>query len=383
MNDLKGSLQRALQSELKGLGFEEFDFIPLPKATDRVSRQRTIEELVQRFDQNLSEDGVQSFIVSVKNRKAKVVSTAIAPAGDLSPIDGVYDGSGRLNVAYLEQNASLLIRAGETALARKIYETILRSKESEWLAFLGLARCAEKEGRAKEALRSLEESITFHPTRDAYLMLIRLLFASGEDRKGVECIERAFYVREMDLGTKAELHLAAGNAWLRLGELDAAEAHYHKSLQLKPTSDEVRSNLGTVYLKRGQIEAAFRCFQDAAAANPSNAKAFMGMGHCFEAKKESRQAHDAFARAAMLAPQDAMAIFGLVKAAYDGKTYETADRILTAYVDGNPVNLSLLYSLAGLKFHLGRRDEAKRILKGILDLKPDHRGAQDFLKRLS
>lgn len=375
------SVQRALQSELKGLGFDEIDLIPLPRATDRVSRLRTIEEVLSQFDQSLLDEGSHSFIVSVKNRATRPESP-VQTSNDSNPIDGIYDAHGKLNVSYLEENARLLIQAGETTLARKIYRTLLQSRESEWTAHFGLARCAEREGNRKEAIRSVEESIAFHPTKQAYAMLIRLLFESGEDRKAVECIERALYVRDMTPEERADLHVSAGNAWFRLEELDSAEAHYHKALQIRPSLDEVRSNLGTVCLKRGQIDAAYRCFQDASAANPSNAKAQMGMGQCWEARGNILQAHDCYAKAAMLAPQDSMAIFYLVKAAYDGKTYETAERILSGYVESNPVNLSLLYSLAGLKFHLGKKEEARKALKGILELKPDHKGAQEFLKRI-
>ena len=56
--------------------------------------------------------------------------------------------------------------------------------------------------------------------------------------------------------------------------------------------------------------------------------------------------------------------------------------MLAHYVEIAPVSASLLYSLAGLQFHVGKKREATQTAKRILQLKADHQGARDLLKRI-
>jgi hypothetical protein len=46
------------------------------------------------------------------------------------------------------------------------------------------------------------------------------------------------------------------------------------------------------------------------------------------------------------------------------------------------VSPSLLYSLAGLQFHVGKKKEASITAKKILQIKGDHQGARDLMKRI-
>ena len=48
--------------------------------------------------------------------------------------------------------------------------------------------------------------------------------------------------------------------------------------------------------------------------------------------------------------------------------YRGAARLVEEYMDVAPVDKNLLYSLAGLQFHLGRLEEAQKSAQRILDL---------------
>jgi tetratricopeptide (TPR) repeat protein len=76
------------------------------------------------------------------------------------------------------------------------------------------------------------------------------------------------------------------------------------------------------------------------------------------------------------------AIFYLVKCAYEIKSYATASQMLLNYIQIAPVNTNLLYSLAGLQFHLGRISEAKETTLKILELQSQHAGAKELLNMI-
>ena len=153
-------------------------------------------------------------------------------------------------------------------------------------------------------------------------------------------------------------------------------------MELSPASDEAQSNLGSLYLEQGQVADAKRCYQDALAANPSNDKAWVGLGLCCVTEGDKESAHDAFARSLEKNIRNSTAIFHLVKCAYEIKRYGTAEKILAQYVDVAPVSPSLLYSLAGLQFHTGKKEQALSTARRILQMKADHTGAKDLILRI-
>jgi type IV pilus assembly protein PilF len=195
-------------------------------------------------------------------------------------------------------------------------------------------------------------------------------------------MERALALRDLSKGTLFELHKACGNCWMRAESPENAEKHYQKALELDPMADGIRANIGALYLSTGRIAEAKRFFQDAVASNSRNDKALAGLGSCCLAEGEKRLAHDYFARSLDVNLQNPTGIFYLVKCAYEIKSYATAARIVGDYVQSAPVNTNLLYSLAGLQFHLGRVTEAGVTARKIQELQPQHAGAAELIRMI-
>lgn len=425
-NDIKATLQEALGKQLDAQGYSVVDLVPIPARGDRMVRMRTLEEALDDFEQSQSGE-VINYLVQVRpkgepqsavampmedlpmtdaqNEFDRLVDetlgygepslglpkpqptsggavSAQAPAGAVAARagEGIYLPNGKLNLPYLLQNAELLFSAREFALARNIYKTVYQSGERSGLALYWMGRCSEAEGRNLEAQTHYEESITYHPTIEAYQHLSTLLVRSKKDQQAAELMERALNLKEIGSETRLELHKACGNAWTRAGQPAMAEKHYRKALEINPASDSLQSNLGALYLTMGKTSDAKRCFQEAAALNPKNDKAFAGLGSYYFAENDKRKAHDYFAKALDLNLNNPSGIYHLVKCAYEIKSYATAARIVGEYVQIAPVNANLLYSLAGLQYHLGRVEEARATVRKILDIQPQHPGGNELLK---
>src|SRR5262249_55745133 len=154
-----------------------------------------------------------------------------------------------------------------------------------------------------------------------------------------------------------------------------------KALELDPSADDVRANLGALHLSMGKPQEARRHFNDALASNPRNDKALAGLGSCHLAAgsdADKHAAYDCFARALEIELNNPDAVFYLVKLGYELKSHATATRILEEYIQIAPVNTNLLYSLAGLQYHLGRMDSARGTVERILTLQPEHAGAKEL-----
>ena len=306
--------------------------------------------------------------------------TPRAKAEDSAPVPGFK--AEKYDIPYLQENADLLLEAGEIHLARNVYRAILRSGEASDIAYAGLAACSDREGLIDQAIQFAWDSVAFAPNKKGYQILSQLLVQQGRDQEAAQALTRA--LKSLDLSTleKSEYYKTMGNCHARLGQNGEAERAYKKALDLSPASDEVQSNLGSLYLEQGQVPDAKRCYQDAIASNPANDKAWVGLGLCHVSEGDKESAHEAFARSLERNLRNSTAIFHLVKCAYEIKKYSTAERMLSHYVEVAPVSPSLLYSLAGLQFHVGKKKEASITAKRILQIKGDHQGARDLMKRI-
>lgn len=304
------------------------------------------------------------------------VNTATAPAAAVSAKTEKDD------IPFLADNADLLLSVGELELARNIYRAILKTGESSDVAYAGLAACADKEGLVEQAIQFAWDSVAFAPNKRGYQLLAQLLVQQGRDQEASQALNRALKSLSLTVQEKGEYHKMIGNCMSRLGQSSDAERAYKKALELSPASDEVQSNLGSLYLEQGQVTEAKRCYQDSIASNPGNDKAWVGLGLCCVAEGDKESAHEAFARSLEKNLRNSTAVFHLVKCAYEIKKYSTAEKMLANYVEIAPVSASLLYSLAGLQFHVGKKREATQTAKRILQLKADHQGARDLLKRI-
>jgi tetratricopeptide (TPR) repeat protein len=393
MNDIREILDHQLrQSEL-----DVMDIVPIPMHGDRMVRLRTLEEALEDHQ---GEDAV-SYLIQIKPRRqakpapqqstpsaaavAATMQTEPAPPHRPSAAtasatgENIYQQDGKLNIPYLARNAELLLAAQDYAFARNIYKAILSSGERTGMALFGIGRCDEAEGRLDDARTSYEESIAYHPTLESYHRLSSVLMIQKKDQLAAEVLERALNLKEIETRTRFELHKACGNSWTRARGHDQAQRHFEQALDIDPAADDIRANLGALYLQSQRTDEARRNFEDALASNPRNEKALTGLASCYLVEGDKRRAHDMFAKTLEIDLNNPTAIYHLVKCAYEIRSYATAARVVEEYIQIAPVNVNLLYSLAGLQFHLSRTNDARTTARQILALNAEHGGAKELL----
>ncbi len=375
MKDLSGTLQDILDSKLSAEGYDIVDLIQIPQGGDRMVRMQTIRELLEDFDKD-QEGQSFGYLVQIRPKPRRETSQTAAVHSE-----SVYLPDGKLNLPFLVRNAELLFRAGEFALARNLFHSVLQSGERSGYAHFWIARCFDCENRPEEAKKHYEESVAFQPSVECYQYLAAVLIRQKRDHYAAEVLERALRMRGLSTEARAELHKSCGNSWLRADKPAEAETHYRASIEADPASansEEARLGLAGICQKAGRLEEARRHYEDALAHNPRNPRALEGLAHCHLAAGDKRHAHDCFGKSLELNLQNPTAIYHLVKCAYEIRSYATAARLVGEYIEVAPINANLLYSLAGLQFHLGRLGEAKRTIGRILDIQPEHSGAKEL-----
>lgn len=393
---LKLTLHEALQRELRQRQLDVVDVVPIPPLSgeeDRTIRLRTIEEILYEYDKAEQKE-LLGYIVQLRpaflkksNTTEKCVieqKTTEATAPFLSPpvkptLDGIYLPNGKLNVMYLLNNAEILVHAKDFELAKKIFRSVVQSGEMVWRGLLGLGRCYEFEQKFDLAQGTYEESIAYHPSYDAYSFLAKLLLRQKKDVHAAEVLSRALHLKQLSSDQKYELLKDAALCWCRAGQCEKAEPLFYRALEVRPNSQEIREHLGNVYLQVHRLDEALKLFQECLALNVDHPRAHYGIGRCHLEMGNKRQAHDSFAKSLDRDLNHPAAIFYLVKCAYEIKSYATAARIVEEYIEVAPINANLLYSLAGLQFHLGRLQDAAVTAQRVLGIAPQHVGAKDLL----
>ncbi len=382
MNDSNQNLHELIKKQMSQTDFEVVGMIPIPANGDKMVRLRTMQEILEDFDADASGGSVE-YLLQVKPRSPKPSphdkAESEASSSGKSAAENIYLASGKLNIPYLFKNAEMLFEAGNYPLARNIYQAIFKSGGYTALSLFRLARCFEAEEKTEEAQKYFEESITFSPSLEAYQRLAALFIRDSKDQRAAEVLERALHLKDLSQRTRFDLHKSCGNCWTRAKRKDDAEKHFKSALEIEPTADEIRSNLGALYLQSNQVVEAKRHFQDAIASNPKNHQALSGLGTCALAENDKKSAHDYFVQSLQIELNNPTSVFYLVKCAYEIKSYATAAQLVSDYIQIAPVNTNLLYSLAGLQFHLGRIPESKATTLRILELHPEHAGAKDLL----
>ena len=387
---IESKLSEILGENLGSEGYDLIDVVPIPSRGDRMLRLRTLQEILDDYDSNAPQHG-SGYFIHIRPKSQSVADSDCAklwqcPEGKTTPVnvqESVYLPDGKMNVAFLFQNAQLLQKSGETTLARSIYLAILQASEQPGQAHLGIAQTFETELKVDLAESSYRESIAYCANLEAFIGLSRIMARKTKFLDAAETLERALELQQLNKKRKSDLHEMAAEFWSKVTPSDrsstAEEHHLREAIELNPSDIRLKNKLGQFYLTCERIEEAKRTFQDAMVQAGRHDLALAGLGHCALKEGEKRQAHDFFARSLDINLLNATAILNLVRCAYEIKSYATAARLVKEYTDVAPIDTHLLYSLAGLQFHLGKLQAAEATAKKLLELDTSHIKAKELL----
>lgn len=280
--------------------------------------------------------------------------------------------------SFLLENAKVLEENNDFALARNIYQALVRKGVHIPQGLAGIARTHEREGDLAKAIRCYQEAIAYSSEFPFYQAMAALQIRLGEDQEASQSLLHSLGLPNLSDEQRFDVHKSLGNCFTRLGEYPKAEHHYRKAYELNAASDILQVNVGSLALQKGDFEAARSHFQKAMELNASNDKALSGLGMVCLSKGEAARAYDLFVSSLKLNINNLGTIFNLVKCAYELKKYDDAAMLLKRHIDQNPVNTNILYSYAGILYHQGEYSIASNEVKKILESNPGHAGAKEL-----
>jgi len=363
--------------------YDLLDVIPVPTGADKMVKMQTLQEAIEEFEND--EINTISYLVRVKLKKRikKLTKTSRKEESlKKSHLQKIYKRDGTINIEYLENNAQVLFNSKEYELSKNIYLTILNSGQKSCAALRGLGSCSKEMGDYLSAQNYFEEAIAYKPGFSCYKDLIEVLLLQGKNRYVGEVIERVLKIDKLSDEEKFDLHKTAGNAWMKAEFFDKSENHFKSALNANPFADDVQSNLGSLYLNFGKIDQAIRAFEDAIASNSKNENAHLGISICLYNNGDKKEAHKYLIKCLELNINNPTAVYYLIKTSYETQSFTKAVNLLEIYTKIDSCNINIIYSLAGMLFHLGKMRKSSDQCNKIIEMDPLHKGAKKLLNMI-
>lgn len=313
-------------------------------------------------------------------REATLIREDQKSTGILSQSAASFTESEKINCETLIKNAKILLAAGDFALAKNIFKSLVERGDMLGVAYSGLGTCLSLENKDELAIRAFREAIIYEPTYGSLYALAELYIKKSEFPNAVGTLLRASNLPKLSKERTLEIHKALGGCYMHMNQLNNAEAHFRNAYEIQPNSDSLHVSIGSLAIKRGDMSTSLLHYKEAARLNPKNTAAFSGIGLAHLGLGQKDLAFDAFVNSLKLEPKSSTALFHLIKCAYDLKRYEPACSILKDYMKSHPVNSNILFSYAGLLFHQGLLKESLEEVEKLTQLNPYHEGAGKLKK---
>lgn len=148
---------------------------------------------------------------------------------------------------------------------------------------------------------------------------------------------------------KPRTHINLGFLYLKAQDLQRAEDHFKKAIELDPNSANAHLNLGLVYLLKKDYDSALKEYELALKIRPDYPAAYSGLGTVYRKKGELEKAEKNYRKAIELEPKFAEAYANLAIVLGQKNQTQEAIELLKKSISLNPeipeayFNLGLLY----------------------------------------
>lgn len=301
----------------------------------------------------------------------------------------------------LAGQAQALIRAGNFAGAKAVYEQICRLDQGNPEAWMTLGAVHGQLGDTVQAVSCLRQAIVLRPDYpEAHYNLGYILRGQGKLQEAAAHFARAtaakpdYFEAWLTMGTingelgaydKAEIcfsravalrpgsldaHMHLGHALLRQEKVDDAAAAFQKAAQIKPDCAEAFIALGYACQIGGKLDVAIVHWQQALRLKPDSYEAYLGIGRSLLPLGKPDEAMSYCEKAVKLHPQPVDAILQMAAIADRVGDVNKAYELLLPLVDVGVNNIHVALDFARTCKELGRQNEAIAYVERVLATNP-------------
>ncbi|MBN1818501.1 MAG: tetratricopeptide repeat protein [Sedimentisphaerales bacterium] len=167
-----------------------------------------------------------------------------------------------------------------------------------------------------------------------------------------------------------------------VGDFPSALHYYDKAATLGPDEPGPYVGMGVVALQQDRLDEAETAFRVACRLDPNCSKGYCGRAMVAEQQNDWPQAFEFYLKSLELNSDDLTALLGLFQMSCRIGSFEKVIYYLEVYLDMHPGDTSVMFCLATLWLREGRLEPARRRLKELLLLEPNHADAAHLLEEV-
>lgn len=282
----------------------------------------------------------------------------------------------------LLENAAVLLKNREYLLARHLFSAVLQKNIKQPEALEGLGICLLRLGDPAASRKCFRALWDIFGEQKAAIWLAQTFASERDDLLALEWFRRLKVPELLNKSDRFEYYREMGNCLLRLSDYPEAHKSYLKALEINSNSDAVLANMGTLELQRNHLDLAATYFEKALNVNQNSAKAHAGMGIVAFQSQDYMLSAQFFCKSLDIDSQNSLALHQLTECAEKIDLFEELRKRLETYLEKDPHNHRIRFSLAALLYRENLWKESENELDRILNIEPNYLNARKLKEEL-
>jgi tetratricopeptide (TPR) repeat protein len=357
-----GDFARGIEFARRAFALEQRHFKAanlLGKALQRIGRGA---EAIEQFDRAISI--APGFAEAHGNRAALLMEIGALP----DALEG-FNRAVALNphsISDWQDRGVLLFMLRRYEDAIESYDRVLAVNADAFESHVARAEALMALDRLDEAQAAVEAALRLRPSREALLVLARILMRAGRMSKALAALDLA---PEADAWPPAMT--LRGIILGHMGRHEDAWACFERCLRLEPNQVDALFNGANALYELGRSGEALTALDRAAALKPQDPMICSGRGNALAALRRHDEALSAYEGALALRPGDPAALYGRGTALTELGRPEEAVASFDAALAIRPVYAEALVNRGLAMVELRRHDDAFKDYEQALSIQPD------------
>lgn len=290
--------------------------------------------------------GKSEVMLAIENGVDDLLIRPVAPADILPKLRSAYAAyTNPKNPERVYEFAKKCLRDGNTARAREVYEALSRVAVKAARPHVGLARVALLAGDMATAYAQLEEAIAKNPA-----------------------FVHAFALR-------AEIHVSQGRT-------QEAVDDFVKAVKLSPLNFARYEKSVEFLLKNQLVAPCIQILEIGMSEGMSHPFVVERLGYCYFTQKDYPKALRLLKQAVRLDPENISYLNSLAICYRDSRSFDEAIEIYNQILKRENDNHQVLFNKALVLLLTAKNEEAAKVLRRCLRIRPDFQRARDKLAEL-
>lgn len=264
----------------------------------------------------------------------------------------------------------------QTELAKQTYRQLLEQSPDLQQAIIEYGKLLESEQLYAEAYQLYRQAVKRNPRLAAVRQQLAMLYL--KQRRIHEALEQFQAIRQQ-FPDHLEILGKIGLIHLELEDWTQAETDFRQMLKQAPDDDRNRYYLGMALIGQGKRKEAIEVMSPIRDTSPIFSAAVLQLAYLYQQTGQTEQAITALRKLLDMDIQQPEIYYYLASFLGDAEKLEEAGKVLATGLEHFPADINLLYQQGIVYEKLGDRDKAVAAMQQVLQLKPDHPDALNYI----